>query len=204
MTQRWTFLWHIGGKLLSTCRPMIHHEWTAKYGQQVVRQKPTPKPLYLQSGERVTQKETIVQLDIIHQHTNVGLPSHLWAALTLQKTHFIKKKKEKKFAFILMRNYSGYCPVQCQWMLFVNLENHAFVFSFLHFSFFFYNSTVCCWNDSLRKGYVYCKIMYIWRISSFILWIYLWHNLTINCLFFFIKRLFVLTDTCTNLTYWNY
>lgn len=73
-------------------------------------------------------------------------------------------------------------------MLFVNLQNHSICF---------YNSTVCCWNDSLRKGYVYCKIMYIWRISSFILWIYLWHNLTINCLFFFIKQLFVLTDTCT-------
>lgn len=65
------------------------------------------------------------------------------------------------------------------------------------FLFFFNNSTVCCWNDSLRKGYVYCKIMYIWRISSFILWIYLWHNLTINCLFFFMKQLLVLTQTYT-------
>lgn len=76
--------------------------------------------------------------------------------------------------------------IRCQWMLFVNLEEPRHLF---------YNSTVCCWNDSLRKGYVYCKIMYIWRISSFILWIYLWHNL-INCLFFFMKKLSVLTDAC--------
>lgn len=67
---------------------------------------------------------------------------------------------------------------------------------FLRTTAFFYDSTVCCWNDSLRKGNVYCKIMYIWRISSFILWIYLWHNLTINCLFFFIKHLFVLMLFC--------
>jgi len=38
------------------------------------------------AGKRVIQKETIAQLDILHQQTNVGLPLHLWAALTLQ-TH---------------------------------------------------------------------------------------------------------------------
>lgn len=41
---------------------------------------------------------------------------------------------------------------------------YSFLISFLN------NSTVCCQNDSLRKGYVYCKInVYLKNILIYIM-----------------------------------